>query len=286
MATAAEEASPAISPSGRLVAYTSTESGRREVYVRPFGKQGRKWTVSTGGGSAPKWRRDERELFYLEGNRLMAAAVEGGAALTVGTPRVLFEESALSMEPCRSLPLRRHGRWSAVPHREARGSGGGSAADRRGPALRRGAEGALGWRHGALVTALQAQLRDRDLSGSTRTGHSLPNHQALAVVARRVDVAHGLLLPAGLAHERHFDADRLELRQPEVHRRRALRVVAAAGHHLARGDDLARRVEQPHFGAEARVVALRVEHEHAEAALLRVGRQARCGTRSGRPIGP
>ncbi len=96
MATAAEEASPAISPSGRLVAYTSTESGRREVYVRPFGKQGRKWTVSTGGGSAPKWRRDERELFYLEGNRLMAAAVEGGAALTVGTPRVLFEESALS----------------------------------------------------------------------------------------------------------------------------------------------------------------------------------------------
>ena len=96
VATAANEASPVFSPSGRFVAYTSTESGRREIYVRAFAPGGRKWTVSTGGGTTPRWRRDERELFYLEGSRLMAVEIDPEPALNVGTPRMLFEESALA----------------------------------------------------------------------------------------------------------------------------------------------------------------------------------------------
>jgi Tol biopolymer transport system component len=97
LATPATESEPAISPSGRFVAYASNESGRVEVYVRPFPKLGRKWTVSTGGGSVPVWRRDESELFYLHGNSLMVVPVHSGTELTIGSPQVLFEmTSALS----------------------------------------------------------------------------------------------------------------------------------------------------------------------------------------------
>ena len=96
-ATAANETSPAISPSGRWVAYSSTESGRREVYIRPFAGPARTWSVSTGGGAAARWRKDERELFYLAGARMMAVSVNTTAGqLSIGTPQVLFEESALT----------------------------------------------------------------------------------------------------------------------------------------------------------------------------------------------
>ncbi|MGH9175312.1 MAG: TolB family protein, partial [Vicinamibacterales bacterium] len=96
-AKAANETSPAVSPSGRYVAFTSTESGRYEVYIRPFSGPARTWAVSTGGGASPRWRKDERELFYLAGTRMMAVAVSAkGDELSIGTPQVLFEESALT----------------------------------------------------------------------------------------------------------------------------------------------------------------------------------------------
>jgi serine/threonine-protein kinase len=96
LVTPANEASPVFSPSGRYVAYTSNESGRREVYIRPFSSAGPKWIVSTAGGTTPRWRGDEREIYYLEGTRLMAASLEPGASLTIDTPRMLFEEPALA----------------------------------------------------------------------------------------------------------------------------------------------------------------------------------------------
>jgi serine/threonine protein kinase/dipeptidyl aminopeptidase/acylaminoacyl peptidase len=96
-AAAANETSPSVSPSGRYVAYSSTESGRREIYIRPFAGPARTWSVSTGGGAAARWRRDERELFYLAGARMMAVSVNTtGDQLSIGTPQVLFEESALT----------------------------------------------------------------------------------------------------------------------------------------------------------------------------------------------
>jgi len=86
------ELEPAFSPDGRWIAYTSTESGRSEVYVRPFPAGGPfgsgRSTISTGGGALPIWSRDGRELFY-EGldNRIMAAAYTAkGDSFAAGKP--------------------------------------------------------------------------------------------------------------------------------------------------------------------------------------------------------
>jgi Tol biopolymer transport system component len=94
-----------ISPDGRWIAYVSDESGRPEVYVQGFPEQTGKWTISSGGGIQPKWRRDGRELYYLAADkRLMAVDIVAGATLQAGTPRALFLTS-LSGTP---VPLVRH----------------------------------------------------------------------------------------------------------------------------------------------------------------------------------
>jgi serine/threonine protein kinase/Tol biopolymer transport system component len=93
-----------FSPDGRWVAYTSAESGQREVYVTSFdaakflkGGGGSstpsgKWQVSSAGGSVPRWRRDGKELFYLgPENTIMAVEVEGkGASFDMGRSQRLF----------------------------------------------------------------------------------------------------------------------------------------------------------------------------------------------------
>jgi eukaryotic-like serine/threonine-protein kinase len=90
--TAFNELDGRFSPDGRWVAYRSNESGRIEIYVMPFAAQGGKWQVSTAGGDQPRWRRDGRELFYLAGNTIMAAEVNGsGPAFQVGAVRPLFD---------------------------------------------------------------------------------------------------------------------------------------------------------------------------------------------------
>ena len=59
------ETQPQISPDGRWMAYVSDESGKSEVYVRPFPDVDKgKWQVSTSGGDSPLWSPDGRELFY------------------------------------------------------------------------------------------------------------------------------------------------------------------------------------------------------------------------------
>src|SRR5262249_11261607 len=58
------EASPAVSPDGRWLAYSSDESGKNEIYVRPFGGQGGKWQISSAEGVYPVWSLSGRELFY------------------------------------------------------------------------------------------------------------------------------------------------------------------------------------------------------------------------------
>jgi hypothetical protein len=70
-----------FSPDGRWVAYVSDESGRNEVYVQAFPPSGKKWPISTDGGSDPHWRSDFTELFYLAANRnLMAVPIKFGRA--------------------------------------------------------------------------------------------------------------------------------------------------------------------------------------------------------------
>src|SRR5438552_1533263 len=62
--TPASERHPALSPDGRWIAYSSTESGIPELYVRPFPGPGGKWQISTGGGKYPKWSRTGHALYY------------------------------------------------------------------------------------------------------------------------------------------------------------------------------------------------------------------------------
>jgi dipeptidyl aminopeptidase/acylaminoacyl peptidase len=86
-----------VSPEGRWLAYTSNESGRLEVYVRPFASSEGKWQISSTGGSQPRWRRDGRELFYLAADRrLMSVAVGGKERFEVQAPQPLFQTRALT----------------------------------------------------------------------------------------------------------------------------------------------------------------------------------------------
>jgi serine/threonine-protein kinase len=81
-----------LSPDGRWLAWTSWESGRPEVYVRPFPAEGEgKWQVSTGVGFEPHWSADGRELFYREGNgNLFRVEVEPGESFAAGLQQRLF----------------------------------------------------------------------------------------------------------------------------------------------------------------------------------------------------
>jgi len=79
-----------LSPNGRWVAYVSSESGRAEVYVDSYPSLAEKLAVSTGGGHRPQWSRDGRELFYRQGDALMAVSVDTRASFRVGKPRRLF----------------------------------------------------------------------------------------------------------------------------------------------------------------------------------------------------
>jgi serine/threonine-protein kinase len=74
------EREPMFSPDGRWLAYWSNETGRSEVYVRPFPGPGGKWQISTDGGTYPTWSRTKHELFYgTQSAQIMVAAftVEG-----------------------------------------------------------------------------------------------------------------------------------------------------------------------------------------------------------------
>ncbi len=87
------EYGPMFSPNGLWIAYSSDESGRREVYVRPFPSAEGKRQVSTGGGDWPKWHPNGKELFYLNGDKMIVVDVETEGELTLGDPRLLFEKS-------------------------------------------------------------------------------------------------------------------------------------------------------------------------------------------------
>jgi Tol biopolymer transport system component len=95
------EAYGAFSPDGRWVADHSNESGRNEVYVRPFvppsrdasaDKPGGQWQVSTAGGIHPVWRPDGTALHYLSpaGEMMAVSITVAGDTLEPGAPVMLF----------------------------------------------------------------------------------------------------------------------------------------------------------------------------------------------------
>jgi len=84
---------PEFSPDGHWMAYTSDESGRMEVYVRPFPGLGGKWQLSAEGGWSPLWSRDGKHLFYVgpEDDEYWVTDVHTDGSFSVSKPRLLFK---------------------------------------------------------------------------------------------------------------------------------------------------------------------------------------------------
>jgi serine/threonine-protein kinase len=98
LATPLRESNAELSPDGRWLAYESDESGRLEIYVRPFpAVDAGRWQISSTGGNRPAWARNGRELFYISGDaRMMAVPVSRASdnAFTYGRPAALFSTSS------------------------------------------------------------------------------------------------------------------------------------------------------------------------------------------------
>jgi len=94
------ELHPAVSPDVRWLAYTSNESGRNEVYVRPFPNTGDgRWQVSTAGGNSPRWAPDGRTLYFLDPNsRIVAAHARAGPGFAVDDLRAMFDASGFILD--------------------------------------------------------------------------------------------------------------------------------------------------------------------------------------------
>src|SRR5262249_4207173 len=90
----ASKAAGQFSPDGRLVAYVSDESGREEVYIRPF-HGGEAVGVSTEGGNGPGWAAGGKTLYFRGGDTFVAAPITvSGASIVVGDAKKLFEMKA------------------------------------------------------------------------------------------------------------------------------------------------------------------------------------------------
>jgi serine/threonine protein kinase/Tol biopolymer transport system component len=106
LATAADETFGQFSPDGRWVAYSSDETGQREIYVREFlptanpAAGAKKWLVSVGGGDKPRWAKNGKELFYLSpGSKMMAVPVKTAPQFEPGIPVALFDVIASGFSP-------------------------------------------------------------------------------------------------------------------------------------------------------------------------------------------
>jgi dipeptidyl aminopeptidase/acylaminoacyl peptidase len=81
-----------FSPDGLWMAYQSDESGQNEVYVQAVPASSEKVTISSRGGSAPRWRRDGKELYFLTRDRkLMAVTAKTGAKFEAGVPHQILD---------------------------------------------------------------------------------------------------------------------------------------------------------------------------------------------------
>jgi serine/threonine-protein kinase len=83
---------PTISPDGRWLAYAANDTNRFEIYVQAFPSLGRKYQISSDGGDEPMWAKNGRELFYRNGDKIMAVTIDTkNDSLGAGIPLLLFE---------------------------------------------------------------------------------------------------------------------------------------------------------------------------------------------------
>ena len=105
-----DNTNPSLSPDGHWFAYASNESGRNEIYVRPFPGPGGRWQVSLDGGTEPLWSPAGGEIFYRNGDRMMAASVRTQGGFEIGDRKLLFTgEFAVSPFRGRNYDVTRDG---------------------------------------------------------------------------------------------------------------------------------------------------------------------------------
>ena len=84
---------PSLSPDGHWMAYAANESGRYEIYVRPFPGPGATVQVSRNGGAEPAWSRDGRKLFFRGDRRMYEANISNKSGIAVSNVRELFTDT-------------------------------------------------------------------------------------------------------------------------------------------------------------------------------------------------
>jgi eukaryotic-like serine/threonine-protein kinase len=91
------ETQPRISPDGRWLAYQSNESGRFEIYMRPFPGSGARVQISDNGGTEPLWARSGSALYYrADESNIVEVAVNTASGLAIGERRVVLTGDFLS----------------------------------------------------------------------------------------------------------------------------------------------------------------------------------------------
>ena len=114
LATESEEAGPSLSPDENWIAYSSDETGRREVYVQRFPGLGDQKFISTDGGFQPLWSPDGSELFYRGPRGMMAVSVDTEPMFSAEAPELLFEQQYFSFQAFRTYDVAPDGRFLMV----------------------------------------------------------------------------------------------------------------------------------------------------------------------------
>jgi Tol biopolymer transport system component len=125
--TDSSEDSARVSPDGKWLAYRTNRTTPGDIWVQPLSDSlphGAPIRVSNNGGTEPVWSRNGKELFYLEGNKMMTVSVTLGQASPFGKPEVLFERpydhvlisrTFYNYETIRSYDVAADGRFLMVP---------------------------------------------------------------------------------------------------------------------------------------------------------------------------
>jgi serine/threonine-protein kinase len=120
--TPALEQDPQFSPDGLWIAYFSNETGRSEVFVRPFPGAGGKWQISNGGGNYPVWSRTRQELHYasLDQHIMTVPYRVNGESFSAGKPEP-WTSTTFAPGPFRRMDLHPDGTRFVIgkPHENA-----------------------------------------------------------------------------------------------------------------------------------------------------------------------
>jgi len=123
--TEADEKAPALSPDGRYVAYVSNESGRGQVYIKPFPEGAGKWQVSVDQGWGVSWSPVGDRVYFVSRLSLMEVEVSTDPALRLSTPRVLIDVEKTKLTLWRGIAVTQDGtRFVGTREREKEESEG------------------------------------------------------------------------------------------------------------------------------------------------------------------